>query len=119
MDFLQESDMSGPSDEARALQLQQYKATDAFYEVWSAVERRHGPNSLDTIRADPEYVAARTAYESTVTQLSQLLGSDAHCNHVDCDLWSLFSDCYKSDNNCRPRMHMTRAAVQAYFGHRS
>jgi hypothetical protein len=118
MTFLKESDMLGPTDEARALQLMQFKACDKMYDAWSAAIERHGRDNTEAVNADSEFSTARTAYETTVTQLEQLLGTDAHCNYVDSDLWSLFSDCYKSDNNFRPRMQMTRVEVQAWLDQR-
>lgn len=36
--YLQEHQMPGPTDEARALQYKQYVACDAMYEVWNKAD---------------------------------------------------------------------------------
>lgn len=113
--YLQEHHMPGPTDAARALQLKQYIAADAMYEAWNNARAKHNYANDAAVNSEPEYVAGKAAYEATVTELAALLGPDAHCNFVDCDLWSMFSDCYKDENGFRPRFHKTRQDVQAYF----
>lgn len=104
--------MPGPTDEARELQLAQANALDAVYDSMRSVDLLNA-NAREALKANPEYQAARARYEQTVQQLQALLGPDAHCNCVDCELWSFYSDCFKSDHGFRPREHMTRADVKA------
>lgn len=52
-----------------------------------------------------------TAYDDTVRQLMGVLGEDAPCYEVDCDLWSVYSDVFKSQHNFRPRGRDSRAQV--------
>jgi hypothetical protein len=54
---------------------------------------------------------ANRMYDATVEALTALLGSDAHCADVDCDLYGFYSDAYKDRNGFRPRGHVTRADV--------
>jgi hypothetical protein len=107
--------MPGPTDEARALQLNQCELLDAFYDTWNTLAAQLGRGNLEAIHAHPDYQAAKARYEASVSELEEMLGPDAHCNSVDAELWSSFSDCYKADKGLRPRWHMTRAQVQAYF----
>lgn len=107
--------MPGPSDEARALQLQQCQAREALYDAWNDAYAKTDYKDSEAAHQDAAYVAAKAAYEATVTALEALLGPDAHCNAVDTDLWSLFSDCYKDDAGFRPRFHQTRTQVQEYL----
>jgi len=113
--YLRVDHMPGPTDDARVLQLKQYEAADAMYEAWNKARAKFNYANDAPVDTDPEYVASKAAYEVTVTELLALLGADAHCNFVDCDLWSAFSDCYKSENGFRPRFHKTRQEVQEYF----
>lgn len=115
MTYLQEHHMPGPTDAARALQLKQYQTADAMYEAWNNARAKHNYTNDAAVDSEPEYVASKAAYEATVTELTALLGPSAHCNFVDCDLWSAFSDCYKSEAGFRPRCHKTRQEVQEYF----
>lgn len=55
------------------------------------------------------------SYNETVKTLIQLLGENAHCNEVDCDLWGYFSDYYKDVNGFRPRHYMTRKDVETWI----
>lgn len=109
------SDMPGPTDEARALQLKQYAVYDRIGTVWDTLASQLGRDNHEAIRMYPEYLQVLADYDASVAELEALLGPDAHCNHVDSELWSLFSDCYKSEAGFRPRMHVTRAQAQAYF----
>lgn len=112
MTYLNESHMPGPSDEARALQLRQYAAYDAMYEALNAVRRENPSLDYQAAYQQPAVLATKQAYEETVAALQALLGAEAHCNLVDCDLWSAFSDFYKDKNGFRPRgIHFTRDAV--------
>lgn len=113
--YLQEHQMPGPTDEARALQYKQYVACDAMYEVWNKVRAKYNYANDAPVNTDPEYVASKAAYEATVTELLALLGADAGCHLVDSDLWSAFSDCYKEESGFRPRFHQTRQDVEDYF----
>jgi hypothetical protein len=108
-------DMVGSTHEARTLQYQQYVAHDAMYDARNEALAKFNHNDSEAARKDEAYVARKADYESTVVSLEALLGPDAHCNAVDTDLWSLFSDCYKDDVGMRPRFHQTRAQVQAYL----
>lgn len=109
--------MPGPTDEARALQLKQCELYDAMYDVLNAVRQRIGYEApFEQAAQDPSFVAAKAAYDASVVELQALLGENAHCNEVDTDLWSSFSDCYKSEHNFRPRgQHWTRAQVLKWF----
>jgi hypothetical protein len=113
--YLQIDHMPGPTDEARQLQYKQYGAVEAMYDAWNKARAKFNYANDAPVDTDPEYVASKAAYEATVTELTALLGADAHCNFVDCDLWSAFSDCYKDENGIRPRFHQTRQDVQDYF----
>jgi hypothetical protein len=62
--------------------------------------------------------AWRERYATLVGIAKSVLGPEAHCNDVDPDLFSAFSDCYKSDNGIRPRFWMTVAEVEAWFARR-
>jgi hypothetical protein len=107
--------MVGPSDAARALQLKQWKAHDAMYEALDAAYARTGYKDRELAHKDVQYLAAFEAYNKTVAELEALLGPTACCSKVDSDLWSLFSDCYKSDTGVRPRHLVTRLNVEAYL----
>jgi hypothetical protein len=61
-----------------------------------------------------EVVAANAKYDATVNALREMLGPDAHCAEVDCDLYGTYSDLYKDRCNFRPRGHITYEAVKAY-----
>lgn len=101
----------GPSEEAKRLQLDQYLKCDAMYDAWNDALKEVGHDKRDAAGQNPAYIAAKKAYDDTVVALQALLGPEAHCNHVDADLWSLYSDCYKDKNNIRPRWHHTRQQV--------
>ncbi len=109
--------MPGPTDEARALQLKQCQLNDTRYDVLNDIRSRIGYDApFEQAAQDSGYIAAKAAYEASVVELQALLGENAHCNEVDCDLWSSFSDCYKSEYNFRPRgQHWTRAQVLKWF----
>ena len=102
--------MPGPTDAAKLLQLEQWRASEAISNVESLVPNKNFLHSLET---------AKNAYKLTVEKLAELLGEHAHCNWVDMDLWSNVSDLYKSMNGCRPRSFMTRNEasdwLKAYF----
>lgn len=107
--------MPGPTDEARVLQLAQSQALEAFYDTCMDLEQRLGRKNVDELREEPEYVTALAKYDATVAQLEALLGPNAHCNSVDAELWSQFSDFFKSENGFRPKSHFSRAQVKAAF----
>lgn len=100
--------MPGP-DEARELQLKQCAAYDALMEAFSAA------GGVEKSFAAPEVIAARQDYEATVRALVRLLGPTAHCNAVDCDAWSMYSDCFKSEVGFRPQGHVTLDEVLRWF----
>lgn len=104
--------MPGP-DHAKALQLKQCQAREAYY------DSLRGGYHLDreTLHAQPHVAAAREAYEATVTELKTLLGPQAHCAEVDTDKWSLFSDMYKEDAGFRPRGDFTVGQVDWWLDH--
>lgn len=95
------------------LQRQQVACRDryyaSFYEGEVAKMDRH-----EALQA-PSVKAAQAAYDETVRQLDALLGPEAHCNRVDSDLWSTYSDAYKDTYGYRPRFHQTRAQVQCWL----
>lgn len=103
------------SAQALALREKQDAAREAMYDAWNAAVARFNYHDYNAAAKKPEVLQAQAAYDATVAELEALLGPDAHCNAVDCDLWSLFSDCYKDDAGFRPRFHQTRAQVQAYL----
>lgn len=106
---LQTEHMPGPTDEARVIQLLQWNRRTSFY---GALNKFEG--------SSPEVSQARVAYEETVVQLEALLGSGAHCNTVDCDLWSMFSDYYKDVVGCRPHgVPFTRSEVLTWIQRQS
>jgi len=112
-------DMLGPTDEARALQYKQYLAakvrSEVWYKAWRIARDNRSRNIDQAVANHPAVIAANDAYEATAQALMRLLGEDAHCNFVDRDLWSSFSDCYKERSGFRPRFHQTRQQVQDYF----
>lgn len=113
--------MPGPTDEARVLQLKQCDLATAWYSALSDLLAEFGHNSdyeiniFDEAAKNPRCLAAKAAYEASVAELTALLGADAHCNEVDCDLWSSYSDCYKSEYNIRPHFHVTATQARAYL----
>ena len=42
-----------------------------------------------------------------------------HCNEANPELFSEFSDCYKSDHGVRPRFFITEEGVRAWFDRRA
>ena len=101
--------MPGPTDEARLLQQKQCIAYDRMYGAMN-----FEPKFVSSSYA-PKTEIAKAAYEETVAALVALLGEDAHCSQVDTDMFSAYSDFYKSDAGFRPRHHVTRADVKNYF----
>lgn len=94
--------MHGPSDEARVLQLEQHH----LYDCW-----------IDALHSEDGQCieVARSNYDANVQALLNLLGQDAPCNFVDSDIWSDYSDFFKSLNGYRPRVHLSRSQVQHWF----
>lgn len=110
--YLNESHMPGPTDEARQLQLKQYEACDAMYTALNDARAAEPGASVEAAYQNPVFIDKKAVYDGSVTELERLLGAGAHCCQVDCDLWSAFSDWFKSEHNFRPRgMHFTRADV--------
>lgn len=116
---LKVEDMLGPTDEARELQYKQYLASkvrsEVGHKVWRIARDNRTRNIDEAVASHPAVIAANDAYEATAQALMRLLGEDAHCNFVDRDLWSSFSDCYKEQSGFRPRFCQTREQVQDYF----
>lgn len=119
LDYLKLEDMPGPTDEARRLQHQQYGASDALYDALNAaLARSDNPDrqaAYAAAREDATFKARLADYEATVSALQALLGPQAHCCEVDSDLWSTYSDCYKSEHGIRPRFHRTPQQVREYL----
>lgn len=106
-------DMPGPTREAKEKQLEQLILRETLYDTLQKV-RAQNPE-LEGIAAyrHAAYIEKRNAYEKTVAELEAMLGENAHCTAVDCDLWDTYSDWFKSEHGIRPRFHVTRAAAQA------
>lgn len=110
---LTQSDMPGPSPEAKAAQFAQWQLREAYYEA-----RRAAP--AGEAHQDPAVQQALSAYDASVDALEALMGPDAHCSQVDCELWGEFSDFYKDEVGFRPRgMHFTRQSVLAWIARQS
>lgn len=107
--------MVGPTDQARALQLTQCELVQKFYDAINAADRSL---THDEVYKTAEVVAARDAYDGSVTQLVALLGPTALCHQVDTELWECFHNVYKDDVGCRPGAGWTLASVQAYLERR-
>jgi hypothetical protein len=114
--YLKESEMPGPSGEAKALQFKQHAARDAMYQALNVV-RQDKPGLTDQdARQHPRYQAAKQAYDRTVEQLIALLGRDVQCFMVDTDLWQEYSDSYKDEYGCRPfGARITRDEIHQRF----
>lgn len=113
--FTTEDMMPGPTPEAKALQHAQWVVLERYYDAHGDARKRFPAMAHEDIGKVPEVVAAREAYDATVTNLAALLGADAHCNFVDSELWSFFSDFYKDTNGFRPRYHLNRTEVKAWI----
>lgn len=94
--------------QVRAEQQQQVVLCDQMYGVLNRL-------GFDALKTHPEAIAVVQAYDASVAGLVALLGAEAGCHEVDTDLWSSYSDFYKENVGFRPRHHITRADVQAYF----
>lgn len=110
MSDYQLSNFPGPTDEARRIQLRQAWAFEAICDIHCYPEIYATPADMEAALA-----TANAAYDATVAELEALLGPDAHCSEVDSELFSSYSDCFKSENDFRPRGHTTRAEVKAWF----
>lgn len=64
---------------------------------------------------EAQHDEALAAYAKTVEQLVELLGPEAHCSRVDADLWSQYSDLFKSVEGLRPPHHVTREQAKAWL----
>ena len=99
------NDMPGATPEAKSLQFEQWQRREALYAA-----RRAAPVGQEYTA--PSAQKALADYEATVVALGSLLGPDAPCSQVDCDLWGEFSDFYKDVIGFRPRgMPFTRQTV--------
>lgn len=88
-------------DEIEFLQMKQGELVPQIYTALGK-----GQTDLDRLNGE---------YDATVQKLIEILGEDAHCSQVDCELWNQFSDLYKDDNGCRPRGEYTRDQVLDYL----
>lgn len=105
---LKVEDMPGPTPEAQALQLKQWTTLDEFYAARARQPFGQKENG-------PEATVAMEQYDATVVALVSMLGPDAHCSQVDSELWSTFSDVYKSHNSFRPRGYFTLTEVKDWL----
>lgn len=94
----------------------QNQAYDAMYAAWNKAMAQFEFKDYEKAQKDPEYIEACQTYANTVTALEAALGPDAHCNAVDTNLWSLYSDFYKSEMGFRPKHHATRQEVLKALG---
>jgi hypothetical protein len=62
--------------------------------------------------------AWRGDYATLVGIAKSVLGPEAHCNDVDPDAFSAYSDCYKDEAGFRPRGWVTAAEVEAFLAPR-
>jgi hypothetical protein len=114
--YLKESDMPGPSDDAKALQFNQHVARDAMYRALNDVREDNPGFTNQEAREHPLYLAAKQAYDRTVEQLLTLLGPDVQCFMVDTDLWQEYSDWFKDAYGHRPfGARITRDEVRQQF----
>jgi len=104
--------MPGPTDEARKLQLEQCTLLEKLYDAHNAAEP--GLNFAER-NALASVVAARQAYDESVTKLIEMLGSDVHCCNVDTSQWEFFSNAFKDDVGCRPHGFWTHSQVQTWL----
>lgn len=100
--------MPGP-DNARELQLQQCRTAEKIFSTVLHLQETKPGLTTPQAYASPEVVAIQKEYDQTVADLEALLGPEAHCNAVDCERWSTYSDWFKCEHGFRPRMHVTRA----------
>lgn len=98
MVFLTVGQMYGPTPEAKAAQHRQMVLLDAYYDVANAFKFENAP----------AVAIARNAYKESVRVLEGILGPEAHCNFVDCELWQEYSDMHKYTVGFRPGGHLTR-----------
>jgi hypothetical protein len=111
-----ESDMPGPSDAAKALQLKQRLAREAMYQARNDVRGDNPGFSYEDVHQHPRCQAAQQAYDSTVDELMTLLGHDVQCFLVDIDLWLEYSDWFKDSCGCRPfGARITREEIRQRF----
>lgn len=96
------------SDSPEVLNLR--KKQEQAYDDWIDACIKHRD-----VTTHPEVVATQAAYDETVNSLIAMLGENAHCNLVDIELYSLFSDFYKDRNGFRPRHLVTRAECQEFL----
>jgi hypothetical protein len=67
---------------------------------------------------ESQRAALNAEYDRQREFLKELPGPDAHCNEVDPGLFDILSDCWKDDNGCRPRHHVTWQFVTDWFKRR-
>lgn len=92
------------SNLVQTLQAKQIRAMTAMYAATRGSKRE---------------AVCKAIYDSTVRMLESIVGPDAHIGEVDQDLYGAFSDCYKGDEGFRPRFHISRKDVVAWFEDRS
>lgn len=101
------------SPEVKAMQIQQEAARE---KLGDSIDRH---SSTPEWQRQPEVIACQRAYDHTVERLVQMLGEDAHCNLVDIELYSSFSDLHSSRRGCRPRHFVNRMDCRAYIENES
>lgn len=101
------------SPEVIQMQKQQEQARDS---LGDAIDRH---SSMTEWQRHPEVIACQRAYDDTVERLVQMLGENAHCNLVDIELYSSFSDLHSSRRGCRPRQFVNRMDCRAYIENES
>lgn len=109
------AEISQKHPEFEALHARQEKARDDFYSALCVAYKPTPRISREEAWAAPDVVRAHQEYDATVVALTTLLGEDAYCNFADIDLFSEFSDFYKSVEGFRPRHHVTRQSCKDYM----
>jgi hypothetical protein len=64
---------------------------------------------------DAERAKLNEEYDAIVALLVETLGENTHCNKIDFEMWSLFSDLYKDRTGCRPGVNWTYARTKAWL----
>lgn len=105
--YLQPRDMPSSADVA-AQQLEQALVREALHGRTQELTR--GAHEIDS-----QYLELKARYVASVQALTAALGPRAHCNQVDCDLWSAFSGLYKASYGVRPRGHFSRTEAQEHL----
>jgi hypothetical protein len=71
---------------------------------------------MDRLYDDATRAEANAEYDANIERARELgLLPTMHCNAIDPDKFSLFSDCWKDQYGMRPRHHVTRSDVERFF----